>query len=255
MPVRRACKEIGRATQHVGREDAELVAIAQLDADPLRVTFSAEELVPLLVNVGLLAGLLRAHVERTLTAVDPVAHHVAFELTTADVAEARPVVFRDLIETTLEALEEIKRQVAARNVALDVLDKGGKPVHPTAGGEGAGSAVQVDVQGARLGGLLGVLAAGQEANPSALDAVTLDAPTVLVKVVALADLERDKEIVTKGGSDLAGQLEGLGSGRKVPVRDAGQNTVELGLAEIVIPGAKVRRGKSKSADGVSALRR
>ncbi|MNV61982.1 hypothetical protein D3C71_1545090 [compost metagenome] len=79
MPVAGACEEVGGAAQHVGGENAKLVAVPKLDANPGREGIHAKELIAFFVDVGLLSGLFAAHVKRALVTIGPVAQHVALE--------------------------------------------------------------------------------------------------------------------------------------------------------------------------------
>ena len=78
----------------------------------------------------------------------------------------RHVVFPDAIHATLDAVEEIQRQIDAGNVGLGGINQRGKTVSEARKGKGTGRAVEVHMERFGLGFLAGAVAACEVANPA-----------------------------------------------------------------------------------------
>ena len=166
MPSTGTGKEVSRTAENVRGQFALFVAIAKLYALPGAEGFGAVELVAFFVNVGLFARLFAAEVEGARPPVASIPDEVAAWAVAKVIHCTRHVVFPDAIHATLDAVEEIQRQIDAGNVGLGGINQRGKTVSEARKGKGAGRAVQIDVERLGLGLLAWTVAACEVANPA-----------------------------------------------------------------------------------------
>ncbi|MNV30267.1 hypothetical protein D3C71_1215300 [compost metagenome] len=148
MPVRCARKEVGRTAQHVGRQQALLVAVANFYAQPIGGIVGPEKLLSLLICIGDFSRCARAEIDGSaIVAAPPIASLTVLWPVPHVVHQTGLVLSLETLNTALDAIEKIQCQIASGDQAPVLIDVVRHLIQPARTRESAGHAFKVAMDG------------------------------------------------------------------------------------------------------------